>query len=103
MKTQNKYTDDGNHLASSIDTSGNIVYYVYDEAGFLESISSGDMEILFDYDAMENLTQLSQNVSGLSNGSVMSNQYAYTDNKVTTIITAFHITSLMMSGAIRRK
>lgn len=51
MRTQNTYTSDGNHPASSIDTSGNIVYYVYDEAGFLDSMSSGDMEVLFDYDA----------------------------------------------------
>ncbi len=85
MKTQNTYTSDGNYLESSVDTSGNTVYYVYDEAGFLDSLTSSDMNVLFDYDAMGNLTQLSQQVSGLSNGTTMSNQYTYTDDKVTSI------------------
>ena len=85
MKTQNTYTSDGNHLASSVDTSGNIVYYIYDEAGFMQSMTSGDMEVFFDYDAMGNLTKLYQQVSGLSNGTTMSNIYTYTDDKVTSI------------------
>ena len=85
MKTQNTYTSDGNYLASSVDTSGNIVYYIYDEAGFMQSMTSGDMEVLFDYDAMGNLTKLYQQVSGLSNGTTMSNIYTYTDDKVTSI------------------
>lgn len=66
MRTQNTYTSDGNHPASSIDTSDNIVYYVYDEAGFLDSMSSGDMEVLFDYDAgggiAENGLQILKNI-----------------------------------------
>lgn len=93
MKTQNTYTSDGNYLSSSVDTSGNIVYYVYDEAGFLDSMTSGDMEVLFDYDAMGNLTKLYQNVRGADIAydydyygvGTMSNVYTYTDDKVTSI------------------
>lgn len=90
MKTQNTYTSDGNYLSSSVDTSGNIVYYVYDEAGFMQSMTSGEMEVLFDYDAMGNLTQLSQQNSNVHNGyyatnGIMSNVYTYTDDKVTSI------------------
>ena len=85
MKTQNFYTSDGNYLASSVDTSGNTVYYIYDEAGFMQSMTSGDMEVLFDYDAMGNLTRLYQQVSGLSNGTTMSNQYTYTNDRVASI------------------
>ncbi len=85
MKAQNFYTSDGNRLASSVDTSGNAVYYIYDETGFMQSMTSGDMEVLFDYDAMGNLTRLYQQVSGLSNGTTMSNQYTYTNDKVSSI------------------
>ncbi len=90
MKTQNTYTSDGNYLASSIDTSGNIVYYIYDEAGFMQSMTSGDMEVLFDYDAMGNLTRLSQHLDIIFHDScktsgTMSNVYTYTDDKVTSI------------------
>ncbi len=85
MKSQNFYTSDGNYLASSVDTSGNTVYYIYDEAGFMQSMTSGDTEVLFDYDAMGNLTRLYQQVSGLSNGTTMSNQYTYTNDRVTSI------------------
>lgn len=85
MKSQNFYTSDGNYLASSVDTSGNTVYYIYDEAGFMQSMTSGDMEVLFDYDAMGNLTRLYQQVSGLSNGTTMSNQYTYTNDRVSSI------------------
>lgn len=85
MKSQNFYTSDGNYLASSVDTSGNTVYYIYDEAGFMQSMTSGDMEVLFDYDAMGNLTRLYQQVSGLSNGTTMSNQYTYNNDRVASI------------------
>lgn len=85
MKTQNFYTSDGNYLSSSVDKSGNTVYYIYDEAGFMQSMTSGDMEVLFDYDAMGNLTRLYQQVSGLSNGTTMSNQYTYTNDRVSSI------------------
>ena len=46
MKSQNFYTSDGNYLSSSVDTSGNTVYYIYDDAGFMQSMTSGDMEVL---------------------------------------------------------
>ena len=85
MKSQNFYTSDGNYLASSVDTSGNTVYYIYDEAGLMQSMTSGDTEVLFDYDAMGNLTRLYQQVSGLSNGTTMSNQYTYANDRVASI------------------
>ncbi len=88
MKSQNFYTSDGNYLASSVDTSGNTVYYIYDEAGFMQSMTSGDTEVLFDYDAMGNLTRLYQQVSGLSNGysvGTMSNVYTYENDRISSI------------------
>ncbi|MBO5947448.1 RHS repeat-associated core domain-containing protein [bacterium] len=85
MLSQNTYTENGNYRSSSVDTSGNTVYYVYDAAGFMQTMTSGDMEVMFDYDSMGNLTRLYQQVSGLSNGTTMSNQYTYTDDKVTSI------------------
>ena len=86
LKEINTYTEDGAYLASSIDSAGNKVYYVYNtDNGLLNCLSSADTEIDFSYDAMGKLTKLAQDVSGLSNGTEMANEYGYTDDRVTSI------------------
>ncbi len=48
-------------------------------------MTSGASTVNFDYDSMGNLIELSQQVSGLVNGTSMSNQYTYTNDRVTSI------------------
>lgn len=82
----NTYTQDGAYMASSTDSAGNTVYYAYDSAtGFLDSLSAGDTQIDFSYDAMGNLTKLAQDVSGLTNGNQMTNEYTYANDQLTSI------------------
>lgn len=80
------YSAGGKSMTSSVDSAGDTVYYVYNETtGLISSLSSGSSTIAFEHDPMGNITLVSQSVSGLSNGSTMSNSYTYTNNKVTAI------------------
>ncbi len=79
------YSEDGELLLSSTDSSGNTAYYTYNEAGLVETVSAGSSSGTATYDEAGNLLSFSQNVSGLSDGSVMSNSYTYEDDKVKTI------------------
>ena len=86
MTELSTYTENGAFLTSSTDSAGNTVYYVYNtDSGLLQSLSSGNSTVNFGYDAMGNLTSLAQQVSGLTNGSVMQNTYGYTDDRITSI------------------
>ena len=59
----------------------------------MQSMTSGDTEVLFDYDAMGNLTKLYQNVRGAALAynyghygvGTMSNIYTYTNDKIASI------------------
>ncbi|MBR3768024.1 MAG: hypothetical protein IKL10_07290 [Clostridia bacterium] len=79
------YSSDGTQLVSSTDSSGNTAYYTYNEAGFLQTVSAGSSSGSAEYDAMGNLLSFSQSVSGLSDGSVMSNSYSYENDKIKSI------------------
>ncbi len=79
------YSEDGTQLLSSTDSSGNTAYYTYNEAGLVETVSAGSSSGTATYDEAGNLLSFSQNVSGLSDGSVMSNSYTYENDKVKTI------------------
>lgn len=85
LKNQNIYSSDGGHLLASVDFSGNSVYYEYNEDEFPTKMTSGDTVIDFTYNALGQLTQVSQAVSDLMEGTTISNQYSYTDNKITSI------------------
>lgn len=52
MSSLTSYTSNGNYMASSVDTSGNQVYYIYGEDGFLDSMTSGNSIVNFAYDSM---------------------------------------------------
>lgn len=81
----NTYSEDGSQLVSSVDSSGNTVYYSYNDAGFIDSVASGEMIAEAEYDAMGNLLSFSQSVSGLSDGNIMSNEYSYENDRIKTI------------------
>ncbi|MBQ8209577.1 MAG: hypothetical protein IJZ35_03215 [Clostridia bacterium] len=85
MSSVTSYTSNGNYMASSVDTSGNVVYYVYGEDGFLDSMTSGDSTVNFAYDSMGNLIELSQQNSLNGYSFTMANQYTYTNDRVTSI------------------
>lgn len=79
------YSSDGTKLLSSTDSSGNTAYYTYDDSGFLKSVTAGSSSGTADYDAVGNLIEFSQSVTGLSDGTAMSNSYTYENDKVKTI------------------
>ncbi len=79
------YSTDGTQLLSSTDSSGNTAYYTYDDAGNLKTVTAGSSSGTADYDAVGNLIAFSQSVSGLSDGSVMTNSYTYENDRVKTI------------------
>lgn len=85
MSSVTTYTSNGNYMASSVDTSGNTVYYIYGEDGFLDSMTSGASTVNFAYDSMGNLVELSQQNSIEDYVFTMSNQYTYTNDRVTSI------------------
>lgn len=85
MKTQNTYSTDGTKILSSVDNAGNSVYYGYNSSGLVNSMTSGDTVVNFTYNSLGQLSQVSQTVSGLLEGNTMSNQYTYTDNKISSI------------------
>ena len=79
------YSEDGTQLLSSTDSSGNTAYYSYSDAGFLQTVSAGTSSGCASYDAMGNLLSFSQSVSGLADGSSMSNTYTYENDKIKSI------------------
>lgn len=85
ISTINTYSEDGTQLVSSVDSSGNTVYYSYNDAGFISSVALGEMTADAEYDAIGNLLSFSQSVSGLSDGNIMSNEYSYEDDRIKTI------------------
>ena len=86
---QNTYTPDGNYLASSIDSNGSTVYYNYNtDNGLLESYSSYaniTNPVVYSYNAMGMLTEVSQTVSGLVGGTSMTSNYTYEHDKIKSI------------------
>lgn len=85
LKSQNIYSADGTFLLSSIDNSGNAIYYEYNDDGLLETMSSGDTEIDFTYNSLYQLSKVSQTVSNLSEGTEIANEYTYDGGKITSI------------------
>lgn len=82
---------------STVDSNGNIVYYVYDdESGLLETqtIESenpnyNDSVINYSYisTSVDLLSNISQTVSGLSNGSTIASAYEYNEKELAETIT----------------
>lgn len=85
LRSLNTHTQDGAHLARSIDTRGNTVYYVYDAAGFLKSLSQGNKTLNYNYDSMGDLTALFQQVSGLVGGTQMKTEYSYENDRISSV------------------
>ena len=79
------YSSDGTQLLSSTDSSGNTAFYTYDDTGNLKTVTAGSSSGTADYDAVGNLISFSQSVSGLSDGTAMTNSYTYENDKVKTI------------------
>lgn len=87
LQTQNTYTPNGNYLLSSCDSAGNMVQFSYNRNnGVLNAITDGeDNTVSYAYNAMRALTNVSQLVSGLSNGTSISNTYNYSNDRLTSI------------------
>lgn len=87
LQTQNTYTANGNYLLSSCDSVGNMVQFSYNRNnGVLNAITDGEGNtVSYAYNAMRALTNVSQLVSGLSNGTSISNTYNYMNDRLTSI------------------
>ncbi len=83
------YTDDGNYLYSVLDSANQAAVYNYNtNNGLLDSyvIDPGaDGPVEYTYNAVGALTQVSQLVSGLSNGTRMTANYTYDNDRITSI------------------
>ncbi len=78
LKESNEYSTSGNYLKSSTDSIGTKTSYDYDEnTGNLNSVNVNNNPINYTYDNAGNVTKVSQNVSGLSNGTAIENSYLY--------------------------
>jgi len=79
IKAESTYTSNGNYLASQTDEAGNTTKYNYDaQLGLLKSVEDANKGLVgYTYDSAMRLTGVNQNVSGLFNGTTMSNQYSY--------------------------
>ena len=79
LKESNKYSYNGNYLKSSIDALGNESNYGYDlSSGNLDYVtSSSGSTVKYVYDKLGNITKVSQNISGLSNGELVEKSYLY--------------------------
>lgn len=79
LKESNKYSYNGNYLKSSIDALGNESNYGYDlSSGNLDYVtSSSGSTVKYVYDKLGNITKVSQNISGLSNGELVEKLYLY--------------------------
>ena len=78
MSDSNEYSSSGNYLKSSTDSSCVKTSYTYDEnTGNLNTVSLHYNPVNYGYDKMGNITSASQSVSNLSNGTSITNSYAY--------------------------
>ncbi len=78
MSDSNEYSSSGNYLKSSTDSSGVKTSYNYNEnTGNLYTVNVNNNPTNYSYDLMGNITSASQNVSGLSNGTSITNSYDY--------------------------
>ena len=78
MSDSNEYSSSGNYLKSSTDSSCVKTSYTYDEnTGNLNTVSLHYNSVNYGYDKMGNITSASQSVSNLSNGTSITNSYAY--------------------------
>ena len=78
LKESNEYSSSGNYLKSSTDSAGTKTSYDYDEnTGNLKSVNVHYNPVNYTYDNAGNVTKVSQNVSGLSNGTAIENSYSY--------------------------
>ncbi len=84
-----QYTADGNHLYSVYDSANQAAVYNYNpNNGLLDSYivdPGADGPIQYTYNAVGALTQVSQLVSGLTNGTTMTANYTYSDDRITSI------------------
>lgn len=79
------YTYTNNSLTSMVDVNGNTTSYGYDANGRISSLTNGNSTVSYAYNG-ENLSSVSQDVSGLSNGTGITNTYVYNEeDKVTSI------------------
>ena len=78
MSDSNEYSSSGNYLKSSTDSSCVKTSYTYDEnTGNLNTVSLHYNPVNYGYNKMGNITSASQSVSNLSNGTSITNSYAY--------------------------
>ena len=86
---QNTYTSDGNYLASSIDSNGNIAYYNYNaDTSLLDSYgkkANATNPVVYSYNAMGMLTEVTQTVSNLVGGTSMTSNYTYEHDRIKSI------------------
>ena len=84
-----QYTADGNHLYTVYDSANQAAVYNYNpNNGLLDSYiidPCADGPIQYTYNAVGALTQVSQLVSGLTNGTTMTANYTYSDDRITSI------------------
>ena len=79
MTSSSKYTDDGNYFVSQTDALGNTINFDYDAiTGMLNKITDANgNSAVYTYDDNNNLTSMSQKVTGLSNGTELKTEYRY--------------------------
>ncbi len=86
FETVFEYTQDGNYVSSGSTSDGSTVNLNYNEDnGYLYSIKHGNNQTDYKYTAYGALSQVSQIVSGLSNGSFVSKEYTYTHDRLTSV------------------
>ncbi len=81
------YTENGNYVSDGIDPNGTTTTLNYNEDnGYLDSVVDGNgNQISYKYTAYGALAQVSQVVSGLSNGSFVSKEYTYLHDRLTAV------------------
>lgn len=76
------YTDNGNYIQQMDDSIDGLVNYTYDEDSALVLKKN---ERNYKYDPSRRVSSVNQTVNGLTNGSVVSNQYAYSNGQLATV------------------
>ena len=81
------YTENGNYASGGVDPNGTTATLNYNEDnGYLDSVVDGNgNQISYKYTAYGALAQVSQVVSGLSNGSFVSKEYTYLHDRLTAV------------------
>ena len=86
LSESKQYTSNGNYFTKTIDVNGvETTYYFNADNGALETVSEGtNDDIVYSYNAMGMLTEVTQAVASLSNTDA-SVLYTYTHDRITTI------------------